>query len=173
MHEPGPRVHLLCGLVGAGKTTYARQLAAELPAVRFSLDEWMLRLYPYRYDDPEYVAHLDTCQDLIWDVAGQVLALGHDVVLDWNQWSRDRRSQCRQRAEAAGYGVLLHHLDVPVETAIARAVARGDRAHSHHLDEAAVRHVATIFQPPAPDEGIAIRTITASSNSDPALPSGR
>ncbi|WP_460532347.1 AAA family ATPase [Flindersiella endophytica] len=37
------RVHLLCGLVGAGKTTCARRLAADLPAVRFSPDEWMLR----------------------------------------------------------------------------------------------------------------------------------
>lgn len=29
------RVHLLCGLPGAGKTTHARRLAAALPAVRF------------------------------------------------------------------------------------------------------------------------------------------
>ena len=41
---PGhPTVHLLCGLPGAGKTTLARQLEAGLPAVRFSLDERMLR----------------------------------------------------------------------------------------------------------------------------------
>ncbi|MDN5726533.1 MAG: ATP-binding protein [Propionibacteriales bacterium] len=40
---PGPTaastVHLLCGLNGAGKTTHARRLEAELPAVRFTLDE--------------------------------------------------------------------------------------------------------------------------------------
>lgn len=41
-----PTVHLLCGLPGAGKTTLARRLEAGLPAIRFSLDEWMLRLYP-------------------------------------------------------------------------------------------------------------------------------
>ena len=35
-----PRVHLLAGLNGAGKTTFARQLEADLPAVRFTLDEW-------------------------------------------------------------------------------------------------------------------------------------
>jgi len=60
MTEPlPPRVHLLCGLPGAGKTAYAYSLEAELPAVRFSLDEWMLRLYPWSYDDPRYVARLD------------------------------------------------------------------------------------------------------------------
>lgn len=54
--RPGERVHLLCGLPGAGKTVYARGLEADLPAVRFTLDEWMLRLYSWSYDDPRYGA---------------------------------------------------------------------------------------------------------------------
>jgi predicted kinase len=49
-----PRVHLLAGLNGAGKTTFARHLEADLPAVRFTLDEWLLRLHGLRYDDPRY-----------------------------------------------------------------------------------------------------------------------
>ncbi|MBZ2197071.1 AAA family ATPase [Occultella gossypii] len=40
------RVHLLYGLAGSGKSTLARALAADGRAVRFTLDEWMLRLYP-------------------------------------------------------------------------------------------------------------------------------
>ena len=39
-----PTIHLLCGLVAAGKTTLAKQLARSLPAVRLSRDEWMIRL---------------------------------------------------------------------------------------------------------------------------------
>ncbi|WP_223979178.1 ATP-binding protein [Arthrobacter sp. NicSoilB8] len=38
-----PTVHLPCGPNGAGGTTRARELQAGLQAVRFSLDEWMLR----------------------------------------------------------------------------------------------------------------------------------
>ncbi len=84
-----PIVHLLCGLNGAGKTTYARRLAEARGAVRFSLDEWLLTLHPgIRYDAPEYGPLAERGKLLIWDVAGQVLALGHDVVLDWNSWSR-------------------------------------------------------------------------------------
>ena len=49
-----PEIHLLAGLNGAGKTTHARHLAAALPAVRFSLDEWMLRLYELSFDDELY-----------------------------------------------------------------------------------------------------------------------
>lgn len=155
----GPTVHLLCGLPAAGKTTHARRLAAERSAVRFSLDEWMLRLYRLRYDDPEYAARLPACTGLIWDTAGQVLRLGHDVVLDWNQWSRQRRAEWRDTARQAGYDVLLHHIDVPLEVAVARARERAGAAGSHDIDETGVRHLAGIFEPPHAGEGLPIRTV--------------
>ena len=47
-----PAVHLLAGLNGSGRTLLARALERRRPAVRFTLDEWMLRLYGLRYDDP-------------------------------------------------------------------------------------------------------------------------
>ncbi|WP_405002659.1 AAA family ATPase [Georgenia subflava] len=40
------RVHLLYGLGGSGKTTRARELCQDGRAVRLTLDEWMIRLYP-------------------------------------------------------------------------------------------------------------------------------
>lgn len=152
-------MHLLGGLPGAGKTTHARRLAANLPAVRFSLDEWMLRLYQLRYDDPAYTARLPLCTGLIWDTAAQVLRLGHDVVLDWNQWSRRRRAHWRGTAQQAGYQVVLHHVDVPIEVAVARARDRTAQDTSHDIDEAGVRHLADIFEPPTADEGIPINTV--------------
>jgi predicted kinase len=161
-HAGHPRVHLLCGLVGAGKTTYARRLAREVPAIRFSLDEWMLRLYELRYDDPRYAGSIDGCTSLIWDTASQVLDLGHDVVLDWNQWSLDRRRVWRHRAERAGYRVVLHHVDVSLDTAIRQTLARAAEGvdGTHRIDEAAVRHFSTIFEPPSLDEGIEIVTVS-------------
>lgn len=47
--ERGPVVHAICGLVCAGKTTLAKELASELDGVRFTLDEWMLRLFGLRH----------------------------------------------------------------------------------------------------------------------------
>lgn len=151
----GPTVHLLAGLNGSGKSTYVRALEARCPAVRFSLDEWMLRLYGLPYDHPDYSALAETCQEVIWDVARQVLAAGADVVLDWNQWSRGRRATWRTRSQDAGYRAVLHHLATPVETAIERVERRAaEDSLSHRLDAQAVRHLAALFERPTEDEGM-------------------
>jgi predicted kinase len=39
-----PVLILICGLPGAGKTTLARRLEQELPAIRLSPDEWIADL---------------------------------------------------------------------------------------------------------------------------------
>jgi len=155
---PRPIVHLMCGFVAGGKTTLARQLAAELPALRFSRDEWMIRLYGLSYDDPRYVERLDPCTELIWDVAVEALRLGVNVILDWNHWSRQRRADAFDRARTAGFDAVVHFLDVPIDTAIQRARHRLSTppADAHRIDEAAVRHFATIFEPPTDDEGLQI-----------------
>jgi predicted kinase len=159
---PRPRVHLLAGLNGAGKTTYARHLQAELPAVRFTQDEWILRLCPLPYDDPGLGALIRACRELIWDVALQVLTVGTDVVLDWNSWSRAQRAEWSARAAEHGYQTVLHYLRVPAEVAIARADRRtaGGTPWAYELDAAAIRHMMTIFEEPGADESIELRIVS-------------
>jgi len=45
------RWHVVAGSTGAGKSTFARELASRVGGVRFSIDEWMTRLY--WMDSPE------------------------------------------------------------------------------------------------------------------------
>lgn len=150
-------VHLLCGLNGAGKTTLARDLERSLPAVRFTLDAWMIRLYPgLDINSPDYGPRAEACKQLIWDSARGALTAGIDVVLDWNQWSRARRAEWAGRAGNGGFGVVLHHVSVPVETAIDQAGrrAREDTRDAHVLTPEGIRHLAGIFEEPQVDEGI-------------------
>lgn len=157
--EDAAEVHLLCGLPAAGKSTVARQLDQTRPAVRFTLDEWMLRLHALPYDDPQYAELSGRCQELIWSTAQQVLFNGVDVVLDWNQWSRRRRAHWRDKALRAGHGVRLHHVDVPVEVAVERARRRGadgSQQWTHDLDAAGIHHLARLFERPTEDEGLPI-----------------
>jgi predicted kinase len=150
-----PTVHLLCGLPGSGKSTVARQIVDQHRAVRFTLDEWMLRLHGLAHDHPDYGTKAAECRELIWDTAADVLRAGTDVVLDWSQWSREQRAACKERAEAGGWQLVLHYIDVAPEIAITQAASR-TAANTHRIDEAAVRQMVELLEPPSSDEGIEI-----------------
>lgn len=148
-----PTVHLLAGLPGAGKTTVAKRLVEERRAVRFTLDEWMLRLYGLPFDDPRYGDLAMQCRELIWDTAQQVLSAGVDVVLDWSQWSRERRAEWSERAASSGWPVTLHHVTTPPDVAVRRVLDRTD-PHCHRIDDEGVHHMARLFEEPTEEEGI-------------------
>lgn len=151
-------VHLVAGLNGAGKTTLAKDLAAKLPGVRFSLDEWMMHLHGLSFDDPRYPELAEQCRELIWDMAAQVLRAEVAVILDWNHWSRARRADTVRRAAALESSCELHYVKVPIETAVARAAGRNDPT-SHHLTAEGIHHVDDIFEIPEESEGFSLHVI--------------
>ncbi|PZD71554.1 hypothetical protein C1752_06174 [Acaryochloris thomasi RCC1774] len=93
-------LHLLHGFTGAGKTTFARKLEHDLPAVRFTLDEWMVRLYGHNPPEACFVDYSKRVTDLIWHVATQLLEVEQDVILDFGFWSRASRDNARSLAQA-------------------------------------------------------------------------
>ena len=102
--------HLIHGFLGVGKTTLARQLERSIPAIRFSHDEWMTRLYG---DDPpvEHFAELyrRVCQQ-VEEVWPRCLELGLNVVLDFGFWTRQERDVVRARIAAMGAQACLYRL---------------------------------------------------------------
>lgn len=140
----------------------ATRLEREHAAVRFTLDEWMLALFDLSPYDDAYGPAADRVKELIWRTAERVVALGHDVVLDWSQWSHAARASAVKRAQAAGADVVLHYVDVPlavVEERLSRrnAAAPGPAVHRIDLDDLR-RFASDLFEPPASDEGIAVVT---------------
>ena len=152
-----PTLHLLCGLVGSGKSTLARRLEAERPAVRFTLDEWMLRLHPgLALEDPAYGERATLLRGMLGELAEQVLRTGSDAVLDWNCWSLQRRGEAIDCARRAGAEVVLHRLTTSLEESTRRAQGRQDAgtAFAHAVDRAGNEHLAGLLEEPSEDEGL-------------------
>ncbi|MDN5726534.1 MAG: AAA family ATPase [Propionibacteriales bacterium] len=116
----------------------------------------MIRLYGVGFDDPTYPALAERCTALVWDTALQVINSGQDVVLDWNCWSVARRHVWASRARTAGAQVRLHHLTADLSTAQQRSADRNACAppHAHQLANEDIAHLAALFEPPQPFEGI-------------------
>jgi len=108
--ENRPRLVIVCGLPGSGKTTQAKKVERNLHAVRFCADEWMseIGINLWESDTRQRIENLQ------WNVARQVLSLGRNVVIEWGTWGRSERDVLRTEARRLGAAVELHFLDVPV-----------------------------------------------------------
>jgi predicted kinase len=151
-------VHLMCGLPGSGKTTLAKKIAQERPALRFTLDVWMMNLYDHSIYDPAYGLCVERCQTVIWETGRQALTNGLDIVLDWSLWSKERRQTWRERIEEAGFQHQLYYFNIPLPLLQTRLHIRNQEptAGVHYIEAAELIRFSGYFKPPTLDEGFNI-----------------
>ena len=149
-----PTAHLLCGRIGSGKTTFARKLAQESAAIRFTHDEWMVKLYGPNQPEDDYRECFVRVESLIWEMAEAALRAGTDVILDFGFWSRDSRDIARDRVEAAGAVARFYSLTCPRSVAMDRTLTRSVNppADSLWIDRAAYEKLDALFEPMQDDE---------------------
>jgi predicted kinase len=121
-------LHVIFGPQGAGKSTYARDLARRLPAVAFAIDDWMGRLFGPDMPEPlEFqwmMDRVDRCEAQIWSTAAGVLAAGTSVVMDLGLMRRSDRQRVAQIAEAVEIPIQFHFVTAPAEVRRERVLGR-------------------------------------------------
>jgi glutathione S-transferase/predicted kinase len=122
-----PTLVVICGLPGSGKTTHARRLEYELPAVRFCPDEWMQSLGISLHDEEAR----ERVEQFQWTVAKRLLSLGQSVLIEWGTWGRSERDRLRQEGQALGARVELHYLTAPTDVLL-------DRVQHRAMEEAPI-----------------------------------
>jgi predicted kinase len=148
MEGPGksPRLIIICGLPGAGKTTLAKVFENKLRAVRFAPDEWMHALSLDLYDEERR----GRIEELQWRLAQKLLTLGLIVVIEWGTWGRSERDRLREGARVLGAGVELHFLDAPPDVLFERVQTRGMESPPIRRED--LFRWARLFQVPTREE---------------------
>lgn len=141
-----PRLIILCGLPGSGKTTLGRALETRLGAVRFAPDEWMSVLSLNLYDEQRR----GQIEELQWKLAQQLLQLGNTVIIEWGTWGRSERDRLRTGARALGAGVELHYLSAPLDVLFERIQKRG--MENPAIERSVLSQWMEKFQAPTADE---------------------
>ncbi len=114
-----PKVHLIEGPVGAGKSTYSSTLALRTNGIHVPLDQWFTALFSA--DRPAadvihwYVERKERLIALIWSHSRRILASGSDVILELGLIQRQRRLEFCRQIQDEGFELVVHVLDAPLE----------------------------------------------------------
>lgn len=171
-----PRIHLIVGPVGAGKSTFARELARRHAAVPFNLDQWMADLF--RKDRPEtdtlpwYIERTHRCVDQIWRITESVLATGTDVVLEIGLILRRDRETLYARVDAGAHDLTIYVLDAPRELRRERVLRRNEErgeTFAMEVPPAFFEFASDLWEPLSDDEreGRDVRPIDTSAPTAP------
>lgn len=123
---------MVAGGVGAGKSTYSRKLQSSLPAIRFSIDEWMVPLFSEDQPSvPDYqwaITRVDRCEYIMKNMAIQNLKNNCDVIFDLGFIEKERRMLFYEWIKKTGYLLELHFIDISSEE-------RWDRVQKRNQDK--------------------------------------
>lgn len=146
---------LIVGCTGAGKTTYARKLADEIGAVRFSIDEWMMALFWPDSPQPIQFAwtmeRVERCEALIFATAREVVGRGVPVVLDLGFTTRQHRDKFRALGAEAGLTVAVHFVDVSADERWRRVEQRNAKrgaTYAMTVDRGMFDFMEGLWEPP-------------------------
>ena len=145
-----PTLHLMVGLPCSGKTTLAKKLERDLPALRLTPDEWMARVVGDGYDEDKRAV----VEAMLWEVAAQCLRLDVNVVLDYGFWAKSERDDFRTRAAQIGAETKIHFLDVARDELLKRLAHRNANLpdDTFHIEASDLETWLTMFEVPMPDE---------------------
>jgi len=123
-----PTIHIVFGPLGAGKTTYAKQLSNVENAVCFSIDPWMVDLFGPELPTPlnfQWVMErVKRCEGRIWLTAKEVALRGGHVVLDLGFLKIANREEFIQLAKQAGFETKIYFVHASRETRRERVMDR-------------------------------------------------
>lgn len=155
-----PVLHLMSGKIASGKSTLAKNLAAEQSAILLSEDHWLTRLYVDQIKSvTDYVRLACQIRAVVGPLVIDMLNAGVTVVLDFPANTPEDRQWLRSLADSAEASHCVHYIEVDDDICRGRLHLRNARAeHEFAATDAEFDLITSYFRPPGEDEGLHIET---------------
>ncbi len=149
-----PIVYMICGFIGAGKTTFAKKLEAETGAIRITKDEWLIKLFGHSPLIDKFEEYDEKICELSNDIAFQFIERGIDVIIDDGFWVRSQREEMKKRIEGLGAKAVLYYVKCPMGIMKDRVVGRNKNLSkdSFEVSESTFESYVRFWEPPSNDE---------------------
>ena len=154
MQNNKPLAHIIIGFIGSGKTTFSRKLEKETGAVRFTKDEWMVRVFGNTPPKDKFEEYDNKMTSLATDMALKCLKAGISVIIDEGFWVKEHRDAISKKVKNVGAIPKLYYLKAPFEIMKARTLKRSKNppVDSFSIDEESFNQYWKHFRPPGRDE---------------------
>ena len=155
MNKKQPTAYLICGFIGAGKTTFARKLEKETGAVRITKDEWMITVFGNKItSDKNFEEYDKNVIELSRNLAFKILESGGDVIMDEGFWAKSERNDLIKKILNIGAKPILYFVDCPIEEMRKRVLSRSDNPpiDSFEINGEMFDSYVKYWEPPTEDE---------------------
>ncbi len=163
MNNKQPIAYVICGFIGAGKTTFARKLEKETKAIRITKDEWIIKIFGNKIaSDKNFERYDKNTTELATDIAFKILKAGKDVILDEGFWVKSQRDDIKKKIINVGAKPIFYYVECPIEKMKDRVINRSisPTADAFEINEAMFDSYLKYWQ--APDEGEDVIVIRSS-----------
>lgn len=106
-------IYLICGFLGAGKTTYSKKLAETTGAIHLNPDD----VCAQRYRPEEYENNWEDCftqtLDFLWKEISTYIKQNKDVIFDVGFWSKASRDEAVNKVKKMGGNPIIYYVYAP------------------------------------------------------------
>lgn len=146
-------IHLLCGKICAGKSTYAKKLHQENNGIILSCDELVLSIFDEHLGD-KHEEIVDRCKEYLYKLSIQMATSGYNVILDMGFWSKLERDTTKARFKNLDIPTKLHYIYVDDETQLLHIKERNSHLskNCYYVDETILTKCNGLFETPSSEE---------------------
>jgi len=121
-------IRLILGNTGSGKTSYANKLKAKTDGVIFSIDKWNNTLFLPDKKPADglhwFLERIERAESIMMNLVEQLESSNTDSILDLGLSKYVHREKFRKFADAYGFELTSHFLDISKETRLKRVLNR-------------------------------------------------
>ena len=150
-------IHMLCGKVGSGKSTYAKKLKELHQAMILSSDDLMLSLFD-EYLGAKHQLIQQKATAYLFHLAEQLVSIDVNVVLDFGFWSKADRIETKKYFSDQGIATELHYIntaDVQIKQHLQmrNQEIKSGNTKAYYIDEEMRKLFDSKFEEPTDEEG--------------------
>ena len=157
MNKKQPIAYVICGFIGAGKTTFARKLEKETGAIRVTKDEWIIKIFGNKItSDKNFEVFDKNITELARDIAFKILRAGKDVIIDEGFWVKSQRDDIKKKIINVGAKPIFYYVECSINKMKERVIDRSKNppTDSFEINEEMFDKYLKYWEPPKKEEGI-------------------